>query len=105
MLIDKYNNGADKTNNHLLIEIFSNEENFPFLEKIYDSKEKTALIARDRYGIKQIYYSIDNNRLIFGSELKAILSYPINKELDKDCLLYTSPSRRDGLLARMPSSA
>ena len=24
---------------------------------------------------------------------------------DKDCLLYTSPSPRDGLLSRMPSSA
>ena len=27
------------------------------------------------------------------------------KELLKDCLLYTSPSPRDGLLSRMPSSA
>ena len=26
-------------------------------------------------------------------------------ELDKGCLLYTSPSPRDGLLSRMPSSA
>mgnify|MGYP003686975111 CR=1 FL=1 len=26
-------------------------------------------------------------------------------ELDKTCLLYTSPSPRDGLLSRMPSSA
>ena len=26
-------------------------------------------------------------------------------ERDKDCLLYTSPSPRDGLLSRMPSSA
>ena len=27
------------------------------------------------------------------------------KETSKDCLLYTSPSPRDGLLSRMPSSA
>ena len=27
------------------------------------------------------------------------------KKMDKDCLLYTSPSPRDGLLSRMPSSA
>ena len=27
------------------------------------------------------------------------------KEFAKDCLLYTSPSPRDGLLSRMPSSA
>ena len=29
----------------------------------------------------------------------------LNKELIYDCLLYTSPSPRDGLLSRMPSSA
>ena len=29
----------------------------------------------------------------------------ITEFLDKDCLLYTSPSPRDGLLSRMPSSA
>ena len=28
-----------------------------------------------------------------------------NSSLEKDCLLYTSPSPRDGLLSRMPSSA
>ena len=28
-----------------------------------------------------------------------------DEELDMDCLLYTSPSPRDGLLSRMPSSA
>ena len=28
-----------------------------------------------------------------------------NKEYNRDCLLYTSPSPRDGLLSRMPSSA
>ena len=39
LLVDNYNNGLDKTNQNILKEIFSNEENFPFLEKIYDSKE------------------------------------------------------------------
>ena len=33
-------------------------------------------------------------------ELKKLI-----KALDKSCLLYTSPSPRDGLLSRMPSSA
>ena len=30
---------------------------------------------------------------------------PLSKGLDDRCLLYTSPSPRDGLLSRMPSSA
>ena len=29
----------------------------------------------------------------------------VHKDLVEDCLLYTSPSPRDGLLSRMPSSA
>ena len=40
---------------------------------------------------------------------KCIRFYDINYQLaqneDKNCLLYTSPSPRDGLLSRMPSSA
>ena len=40
LLVDNYNNGLDKSNQNILKEIFSNEEKFPFLEKIYDSKEK-----------------------------------------------------------------
>ena len=32
-------------------------------------------------------------------------SYTLGFDEDKNCLLYTSPSPRDGLLSRMPSSA
>ena len=35
----------------------------------------------------------------------ALTIYDMCKSLDKSCLLYTSPSPRDGLLSRMPSSA
>ena len=43
-----------------------------------------------------------------GNKIDAEKPYPlINLEIIKDkvCLLYTSPSPRDGLLSRMPSSA
>ena len=51
-------------------------------------------------GIK--YLSVDDiNRIL---EL-AIFFKLKNKEKNKNCLLYTSPSPRDGLLSRMPSSA
>ena len=36
---------------------------------------------------------------------KAIKDFILNKEPYNNCLLYTSPSPRDGLLSRMPSSA
>ena len=43
-----------------------------------------------------------------SKKVREALKDSLNKEnttTDKDCLLYTSPSPRDGLLSRMPSSA
>ncbi len=41
---------------------------------IYDKKKETFYIARDRLGIKPLYFSKDNNRFIFSSEIKSILA-------------------------------
>ena len=38
-------------------------------------------------------------------EIDAMLAHNIPVEVIENCLLYTSPSPRDGLLSRMPSSA
>ena len=38
-------------------------------------------------------------------KIHEVISESIIPARDKDCLLYTSPSPRDGLLSRMPSSA
>ena len=52
--------------------------------------------------------SISNDKLL-QAKIEAALyaaGRPLSKfELAKACLLYTSPSPRDGLLSRMPSSA
>jgi asparagine synthase (glutamine-hydrolysing) len=45
-----------------------------FAIAIWDSKRRRLLLARDRVGKKPLYYSVDHNRVIFGSELKAILA-------------------------------
>ena len=39
---------------------------------IWDSKKKIFFIARDRLGVKPLYYFLDQNRFIFASSLKAI---------------------------------
>ena len=44
-----------------------------FAFAIYDKNEKILMLARDRQGIKPLYYYIDENHLIFASELKPIL--------------------------------
>jgi asparagine synthase (glutamine-hydrolysing) len=47
---------------------------FAFL--IWDSKAKRAFIARDRIGIKPLYYYFDSSHLVIASEIKALLKHP-----------------------------
>jgi asparagine synthase (glutamine-hydrolysing) len=49
---------------------------------IYDSQERTFFLARDRYGIKPLLYVFDEDKFIFSSEMKSILEYGIQKEID-----------------------
>lgn len=58
-----------------------------FAFAIWDSQKKSLFLARDRIGIKPLYYSEVDGRLIFGSEIKAILKYPgFDKTIDKKAL-------------------
>jgi asparagine synthase (glutamine-hydrolysing) len=43
---------------------------------IWDSQKRRLLIARDRLGIKPMYYYLGFDLLVFGSELKALLAHP-----------------------------
>jgi asparagine synthase (glutamine-hydrolysing) len=45
-----------------------------FAFAIYDSRTRKLFAARDRLGIKPFYYHFQNGRLIFASEIKAILN-------------------------------
>ena len=45
-----------------------------FAFAIYDSRKRTFFAARDRLGIKPFYYHFRNGCLVFGSEIKALLS-------------------------------
>ena len=59
-----------------------------FALAFWDRKEKRLLLARDRYGIKPLYYFIDGKSLIFGSEQKAILEQPcFDRVINKKALL------------------
>jgi len=54
---------------------------------IYDTRTNSLFIARDRLGIKQIYYYEDENIFVFGSEIKTILAYPdISRDINYQAL-------------------
>ena len=54
---------------------------------IYDREEQTLFLARDRFGIKPLLYLFDDDKFLFASEMKSILAYGIDKEIDFSSLL------------------
>lgn len=47
-----------------------------FAFAIWDQRRQSLFLARDRVGIKPLYYSVSNTALVFASEIKAILADP-----------------------------
>jgi len=59
-----------------------------FALALWDRKERVLLLARDRYGIKPLYFSSQSGRFAFGSEQKAIIAQPgFRSVLNKPALL------------------
>lgn len=72
-----------------------------FAFAVWDSLERTLFMARDRFGVKPLFYGIRDNALIFASELKAILKCPkvsaeIN-ELGLSEIFCLGPARTPGV--------
>ncbi len=65
-----------------------NKFNGMFACAIWDKKDKKLFIARDRYGIKPLYYYKTDKFIIFASEIKAIVASGLYKsKLDKEGLV------------------
>jgi asparagine synthase (glutamine-hydrolysing) len=58
-----------------------------FAFAIWDAARRRLLLARDRLGIKPLYVYQDAEKLLFGSELKAILAHPgVRRDVDPAAL-------------------
>jgi len=58
-----------------------------FAFALYDHRDNALYLARDRIGKKPLYFWLENNEIVFASELKAIMSYPrFNKEIRREII-------------------
>jgi len=52
---------------------------------VWESGNRRLFLARDRVGVKPLFYKFHQNGLLFASEMKTILRYPsVSAELDRD---------------------
>ncbi|MGD9730206.1 MAG: asparagine synthase (glutamine-hydrolyzing) [Nitrospiraceae bacterium] len=59
-----------------------------FAIALWDAKRRELWLVRDRIGVKPLYYSVQNGRLVFASEIKAILEDPDQKRVLSEEALY-----------------
>jgi asparagine synthase (glutamine-hydrolysing) len=83
-----------------------------FAIALWDHRNKRLLLARDRAGEKPLYYWLDGQTLVFGSEIKALLKYPgISQAIDPAALshyffygYFPSPSSVYAGIKKLPAA-
>lgn len=60
-----------------------NHLNGQFAIAIWDARQRRLFLARDRLGIRPLFYTVRNGQLIFGSEMKVLLAFPgVHAQID-----------------------
>ena len=58
-----------------------------FAFALYDRRERTLRLVRDRLGVKPLYWAVFDNILLFGSELRALMAHPsFRKDIDREAI-------------------
>ena len=60
-----------------------------FAFALYDRRQHTLWLGRDRFGVKPLYYASSPRSLLFGSEIKAIFSSPVIKRELNPSFIYS----------------
>src|ERR1051326_6774710 len=96
-----------RTDSESIIHLYE-ERGLDFVEEIegdfavalWDSERERLVLARDRVGVKPLYFTSAGGRFIFASEIKAILAHPsVTAEVDEESLYHylsflTTPAPR-----------
>jgi asparagine synthase (glutamine-hydrolysing) len=82
-LIEKGHSFSTTSDTEVILQLYKkynsecvNMLNGMFAFVIYDKSNRKLFFARDHFGIKPLYWYNDNSRLIFASEIKALLAHP-----------------------------
>ena len=90
---------------------FVNQLEGDYAIALWDAEREQLVVARDRIGVKPLYFYHQNGRFIFASEIKAILRHPaVTPELDQESLCHyltflTTPAPRTlfGDIQKLPA--
>lgn len=92
-LINKGHRFSTKTDTEVLLHLYEEygaeclkKINGQFAFAIWDSVKKELFLARDRVGIRPLYYAWSQGRLLFASEIKAIIAAGGTTQLDLEAL-------------------
>lgn len=95
-LVQKGHQIRSQSDTEIMLHLYE-EEGEEFLKKLngmfalalWDKRRQRLILARDRFGKKPIYYWTDGTRLLFGSELKALLcDAAVPREIDPEALSF-----------------
>src|SRR6185503_11959569 len=68
---------------------FVNDLEGDYAIALWDSRSEQLVLARDRVGVKPLYFSHQDGRFIFASEIKAILQHPaVTPEINEESLYH-----------------
>lgn len=76
-----------------------NKFNGIFAFAVWDERKQQVFLARDRLGVKPLFYTVQDDKLIFGSEIKSITASGVKLTITSDGLgelLALGPSKRPG---------
>lgn len=95
-LIEKGHQYRSRTDTETIIHLYE-ERGLDFVQDLegdfaialWDENEQRITLVRDRLGVKPLYYTVSNGRLLFASEIKSILAHPsISRDVDEQALYH-----------------